>query len=927
MRKRNFIPIWKVFGKWHDKTYRFKIYEIRCMFTLYRSNRTSPEFSRKLFIANLESEFYAIRRLSMRAIIFFCAAIVNVIFVYATCYGNSDDNSSHSQVISRTNHTSNPQKNSMDIILPEYNGVEQLLVLSSKWVIVVTTNTREVLDKINELSEGVYYTNADRFEINNQDWGALGKIKTLYGKYIAEARNLAGERDLDIPSYYTISSETDPNFNEPKNSQHPLRVTRYLPSLGKGVEKGEQAVHYGQYSYLELPFQLQNGHTYTIHLDNGKSVKFLYDELRTVSRAIKINQVGYLPDCKQKYAYLGCYLQEFGPMDFSYAHEYLVISAETGRIALSGTLKQISENPRVALKPGSKDDPNTKPFWTGENTYEIDLNGLNEIGSFFISIPGVGRSWTFLHTPDVYGEAFYICTRGLYHQRCGIAIGEPYTSWPRQICHTDPVYESESIPFIPPQIVPAKYNIFEVIGATTDLSKPTYDSTGGWHDAADWDKNILHYMNVFDLLYAYEIAPKKFYANQLNIPQSNSNVPDVLLEAEYGLRVWKKSMTENGGVSGLLETWTHPPMIDPSTKYSYSQRTRWSSLIYAAAAAQLALHLRSFDKELADEYELSAKKSYEFGNNPKNSLGSIIIHAATKRGQGEKYVIEWTENDEEIIPFIIHAKIRLYILTNDENYLTNLPMLLSKTPKPYDWPFSYRGFSPWLYHAIFTEKFSDKIPLTILHSFKKHYIKKADDLIAFIPAEPYRQTWPAFQDYWMGWGTNTMTNQSRCLLIAYNLTGDNKYRDAAILNLDYMLGNNPMGISWTTGLGYVYPIEIQHAVSELDGIPDPVPGITIYGQTGGMFQELKTTVWESPRPNGTPEKFMSAQNWNVPILRMWSCHPYLNTLQCEFTIHDTMSSMMFTTAMLIPNDWMPNEKLRNKKPTEKSRLFGYWYLP
>lgn len=821
-------------------------------------------------------------------------------------------------------------QNKYTIHTPEYSGVEQLLLLSSRWVIVVTTNTKEVLEKINELSNGDYFKNLGRWEsgleTGSRDWGAKKAMEKQYEQHVAQARELSGERDLDKIDYYTITSQTDPNYNDSKKLQHPLRVTRYLPSLGKEKIPGEYEVHYAQYSYLEFPHPLQNGNTYTIKLNNGKQTSFLYNELNTISRAIKVNQAGYLPDCSQKYAYLGCYLQELGPMDFSYAKEYSVISADTGQTVLKGEIKLRSQNQRVAPTPGKTEDPLSKPFLTGEDTFEIDLNGLTQEGTFFITIPEVGRSWPFRHSHDVYGEAFYTAIRGLYHQRCGIAIEEPYSAWLRQLCHTDPVYESESIPFVAPLEAPAGYDVFDVIGATIDLQKPTNDARGGWHDAADWDKNISHYTDVFDLLYAYELQPHKFYTAQLNLPESGNGIPDILNEAEYGLRVWKKSMTDTGGVAGVLETWTHPPIYDPEFKYAYSKRTRWSSLLYAAAAAQLASLVRPFNEKLYESYSKDALEAFNFGNNPANSLGKITIHAAHERGQGTKYTLEWTEKDDSIIPFLIQAKLRLFILSDDKNYLENIPELMQKAPKPYVWPFTYRDFSPWLYYSIFLDKVTKELPLTFVLQWQKHYIEEAEELYKLCAQQPYRQSWPNFRDFWMEWGSTTMTNQARVLLIAYHLTQNKKYRDAAIVNLDYMLGANPMGMSWTTGIGHVYPIEIQHWVSEWDGIPDPVPGITIFGNTDGMFRELKNMVWESPSSNG-PVKFMAEANWNVPLLRRWSCHPTLNTSQCEFTVYETMSSTIFTTAMLLPDGWLPSEDLKQKKPRKPESLFGYWYLP
>ena len=740
--------------------------------------------------------------------------------------------------------------------MPEYDGVEQLLLLSNQWVIIVTLNIKEVLENVDALSKGEFNKVVDKWEksllTSHWDWTAKAISENLYRQNAAEARTQAGEFDLDTPEYYQISSLNDITYAHPV---HPTKVTRAIESLGKGRLPGEYHVHYAQYSYLELPAPMQTGKRYTIQLKNGKKVSFTFDELSLVSRAIKINQVGYLPSSKHKYAYLGAYLQEFGPLDCSHAKEFQVISVDTGDTVLKGEIKLRAQNPPVARKPDSKEVSPQTMLLTGENTYELNLSGLTHEGEFFISIPGVGRSWSFRHAGDVYGEAFYIAVRGLYHQRCGIAIGQPYTAWPRIQCHTDPVYESEAIPFLPNMEPPKDYDLFNIIGATIDLQRPNDNATGGWHDAADWDRNIQHYANIFDLLNAYEIAPEKFYDAQLNIPESGEGRPDILDEAAYGLKVWKKSMDKRYGVSGLVETWTHPPIVDPAVKYAYSRRTRWGSLVYAAAAAQFAFLIKPFDPGLSEEYKQSALKAYQFGTTASNSLGELTIHAAQDRGKGAKYTYTWTEKDSDSTPYFIQASLRLFMLTNDPEYLKDIPTLLTKAPKPYEWPYSLRDFSPWLYFSLFSDALKDHLPIIEVQKWKAIYIKVADELLKSFPDEPYRQSWPTYQDYWMSWGNMTMTNQARCLLIAHHLTGLEKYKEAAILNVDYMLGTNPMGMCWTTGLGFTYPIEIQHAVSEDDGIPDPVPGITIYGNTEGMFHDLTTMVWESLPLAGRPKNF------------------------------------------------------------------------
>ena len=127
----------------------------------------------------------------------------------------------------------------------------------------------------------------------------------------------------------------------------------------------------------------------------------------------------------------------------------------------------------------------------------------------------------------------------------------------------------------------------------------------------------------------------------------------------------------------------------------------------------------------------------------------------------------------------------------------------------------------------------------------------------------------------MSWGETALINRAKTLLIAFYLTGDPKYREVAILNTDFQHGTNPMGMSWTTGMGFSYPIDIQHAFSEVDGIADPIPGIAIYGITDVIGWPFTQMVWQSQRPDKSFVNFMSQSNWNVPTWRRWMPHPHL----------------------------------------------------
>ena len=812
------------------------------------------------------------------------------------------------------------------ISVPVYEGVEQLLVLSDRWIIVATSTEQEVVNEIDKLVGGkmlpaVALWDQTRFT-QWPNWTARNTLRAYRDQYYALGRINAGENLLDLATSYQVSSTADPNYVTPRL---PLQVGRTLVGLGDAAVTGGPEVDYVHYSYLYLPQPLRNGTTYTVTVRGGKRATFLFDTSRTVSRAIKINQVGYLPDAPRKFAYLGCHLYDVGPMDCSAYTRFEVVSATTGAVAFAGTIRLRDSNGRIVPLVDDNNPATVPPLITGENVYEMDFTGLKATGQFFIRVPGVGRSWPFYHGPDAYGEAFYTAARGMFHQRCGTPLQAPYTNWPRIRCHTDPIFESDMIAFgkgiFNP---PSNYQRFDVVGGSLDTSRQTNGVTGGWHDAADWDRNNAHYTPIFDLLNAYEIAPDRFTDNQLNLPESGNGIPDILDEAAYGLTVWLKSMNAAGGVSGFVETRTHPT-IDADIDYAFSRRTRWDSLLFAAAAAQLAEHLKPIAPSASGRWAWYANRAYLYGNDPKNSLGQATIDGRYNRGAGEPYTLTWEEKDEYIEPFLLHAKVRLFRLTGTKEYLIGVPELINKVRKPFKWPFSTIDYSPWIFFGIVNKpgvvSETQRAQLIASH-FKVH----ADSLVAYIEGMPYRCTWPRNQDFWMSWGASDMANAARGLLAAFALTGDQKYRDSAILNMDYMLGANPMGMSWTTGLGYSYPIDIQHAVSELDGIADPVPGITIYGITGGMYPTLRDTVWRSPGGVLSPG-LVDFKVPDVPLWRRWSAHPIYNTAQCEFTIQETISPTLFCSAVLMSSGWKPSEALKKRQPRPAEFLYGNWYLP
>jgi endoglucanase len=766
------------------------------------------------------------------------------------------------------------------------------LYLTNQWVIIILSSQEDVMNEIERLSDNTFLVEYNKW-FQYTDYNARFKAYAIRDKYIAQARLNIGEQDLDIKSSF---------------SPEPSAMGRTIVSLGATQKQFPTQVDYAHYCYLKLPSD-----TKSIQIkDLTISIDFNENQ---ISRAIKVNQLGYLPNAPRKFAYLGCHINEYGPLEFDVSGlQFQIINARTNIVEFSGPITLRDSATKLA----------SGKYITGEYVYEMNFTDFKNVGEYYIKVPGVGRSWSFKQSNDVYGELYYTAMRGIYHQRCGIELKAPFTNWPRIKCHDTKIHESDMVAFPGyfqyfKEATP-RLERFDIIGATLrDSTSPATKSTiGGNHDAADWDRNNYHYTVTFDMLYAYELQKSKHTNFQLNIPESMNVYPDILDEVEWSLKGWLNSMDDKGGVSGFIETNTHPT-ISANVKYAYAKRTRWDSLLFAAAAAMFSEMILPYAPYNSAKWLSYAEKAYKFGSDPKNSLGTITIGARTNRGAGTYYEKTFTETEAHILPFLAHAKARLHKRTGDIKYLEGLHQLIPQLRSPYKWPYMNKDYSPWICYSMLNY---------IQESEKASYIKKwfydyADSILVNIDKMAYRCTWPPEKDKLLDWGASNMCNEAKPLFIAYLLSNNTKYLDAAILNVDYMFGVNPMGMCWTTGVGQVYPIDIQHEVSNNDNIDDPVPGITVYGITGGMYGDLRATAWTSPSPTGVVE-FKTPE---VPLWRSWAAHKSLSTRQCEFTIQETMSGTLFCATMLLSNGWKPSLSLKARTPKPISELHGLYYLP
>ena len=634
-----------------------------------------------------------------------------------------------------------------------------------------------------------------------------------------------------------------------------------------------------------------------------------YDPVQP-SPVFKINQVGYMPG-QPKFAYMGAWL---GPV-FGAWRPHAPLKGWELVDAVSGktVLRCVGDN-----APSHRvDDAATKegtPF-TGEFTYEMDFSSVTNEGTYFVRVEGVGRSENFRIWRGAAEEAFRVHMGGLYQKRCGIAKTEPYTHWTAGACHTNVVRGT----FAPEEgTLPKGIRWFDVIRYNTDWENGEWIAvSGGWHDAADYDRRPAHLSVVNALCAVYLMKPGNFRDGQLAIPENANGIPDILDEAEWGLRHLLQVQQENGGVGTWIESTAHPGpgnlAEQDEMRYAVSRATRASSLSYAAHAALLVRCHDSF----RDRYLESAKRAWAFALREKPARETFVIERKSGMMSKERMSVPWSEPVVLPADALVKAAINLYALTGDRAYLDEV----RKRKDEIDGRFKK---NEWRWGALtFAGERVLGLPddvAWLMKQWERKVLNRANDMVKQVNAAyAYRCPWyfPGKGGcHAMSWGTSHPLRRAQTLVAAHAITGDGKYLDAAFAALDFHNGCNPTGTTLTSGLGRVYPVAFLDLPSYVDGIAEFVPGISPYRWTYGMPAKAVEMVYGGDKALAT----------KCPIWRRWGNVENQTVAASEYTVWETIAPAASVCGYLLePTGTQP--PVRNSPADDVRRLPGYWAIP
>lgn len=441
---------------------------------------------------------------------------------------------------------------------------------------------------------------------------------------------------------------------------------------------------------------------------------------------------------------------------------------------------------------GSLDGQGVFDSNSGDTLWSIDFSDLRDTGKYYIEIPNFARSCDFEINDNIYERLFAKVMKGFYYQRCGMALEKTSAGeWSHKACHLNDAYLDKS-------------------ALTKEQSKEVFiNSLGGWHDAGDYGKKVVPgALSAGILLKLYEMHP------QLGM----------LDEIMYELKWLLTMQRADGAVYHLITTQKFPPLgTMPEDDKAVRYITGVSSTATADFAACLAIASRIF-KDVAPQFSekalLASEKAWDFlAKNPE-----IVPKGGYHDPEDIKGTGKYEDSDDRDGRF--WAATELFKTTGNLEYNAYVIQKCNSWDPTVASPLTWQDVHNL---GMFTYLFIENSPADdkLKEKIKNDVLKYANAIIKRINDNGYRVALEK-EDYC--WGSNSVAlNYALILIMANKISPNHSYLEGVIDQLHYILGRNPLNLSYVTGVGTNYPHNIHHNPSIGDGIKDPVPGLLVGG--------------------------------------------------------------------------------------------------
>lgn len=715
--------------------------------------------------------------------------------------------------------------------------------------------------------------------------------------------NTIDQIDSQSPQNYNISSASDPNYTM---SQSPIVVHRKTKSVDNTnhCDSWEFIPYYGVMGcvnladhvtrtdlYLELSDALTAGNTYDLTVSNlalssDITVSVDYAINGTISPAIHTNNVAYSTEAPEKYGYVYHWQGDGGALDLDdyIGNDFYLIDESDESVFLTGSMSyRTDENQQETYR----EDVNATPAqnFNRAKIYECDFSDFDVAGRYYLSVDGIGRSRAFDISCNAYRRPFETVMKGLFVNRSGQDIDHPYASEFRPAPHHPTLtpgfagrlqYTSTLLCDVSDEDASEADSLVWSEGIVGDL-----DATWGWYqDAGDWDAYLRHVEVPIKLMLTYTAFPENFPDGQFTIPESGNAIPDIIDEARWLIRFYKRLKDETeakeyttGGVAGhriFGDLWGSDLGDDDIIRGSWQDTDRpWvvsgEDVPMTFAYAGLAAHIQ----HIYDRFGLVDPEGIDW------QAESVSAFAWAE----DRYDPSRICHSAEVTWYRSYAAAALHAVTLDVEYEKAMRDAFYEGGQTDPSSLTgVKGFAAYVYLQ------QDEFSLATYRDSIVDIVTTTGDnnLLEIGMSRGCRWGGNPYFPMIVGHGTTPYIFEG---IMAYTILKDSDPTRAANYwtvmhnTLDYFLGNNPLGMTWITGMDDYGPEAALHLDSWATGDGSVKAGIVPYGPW-----------WNSEYSNMGSWRPEWTNQWLYPTADVWPGHErwYNNrytALGGEFTIN------------------------------------------
>lgn len=485
-------------------------------------------------------------------------------------------------------------------------------------------------------------------------------------------------------------------------------------------------------------------------------------------------------------------------------------------------------------------DPDTRM-----NLYRGDFSGLTEAGIYRVRLPDGSSGYPFVIGGNVFDELLRLSIRSYYLQRSGMDIDDSETGIKVAKGHNTPA-----------QLWGDPEKVFE-------------DLSGGWYDAGDFGRYVpTAAFSVVQLMHGWEKNRSLFGDDHTDIPESGNNMPDILDEVRWELEWLLKMQDKTGVVYHKITTEKYPghqyPADDKGQLYLFGP-TSADTAMFTAAMARAASAFSDIDREFSGICLEAALKGWSWleGNPDQFPEGGFANPPSSEYPMQGGYDLAVADEDADELEgsFRLWAAAELFRTLGEKRYEEAFQSILPIVNP--DGRFRTLNWVDAYPMALYAMASSEYVPAALKTELTEIITAQADELLAVAEQSLFAVTLKGRTGpFAYIWGSNQIVSSNGVqLMMAYDLSGKEVYRDAAYNQLQYILGHNGLAKCYFQGLGtdtVKYP---HHNLSMY--LNRAVPGFMGEGANGAKsdgssVDSMLRALWNSDVPPG----LCYADNWN-----------------------------------------------------------------